>query len=122
MQEETDELLAAAARRRGAKEKHEAMLNKILEVSEKGGIPLEHSNSKLKRMNKQQLATVLADVIEEGMKRKMARQVGCDEDSDQRTIALGALRMLHDVCALGVQKGGNMLLEPKGYRGIQRVP
>jgi hypothetical protein len=51
-------------------------------------------------MNKQQLAGVLADVIEEGMKRKMARQVGCDEDSDQRTIALGALRMLHDVLAI----------------------
>jgi hypothetical protein len=94
----------------------QALLHKILEVSEKGGIPLEHSNSKLKRMNKQQLAGVLADVIEEGMRRKMARQVGCDEDSDQRTIALGALRMLHDVCALGVQKGGNMLLEPKGYQ------
>ena len=42
-----------------------ALLNKILEVSEKGGIPLQHSNSKLKRMNKQQLAGVLADVIEE---------------------------------------------------------
>jgi hypothetical protein len=93
-----------------------ALLNKILEVSEKGGIPLQHSNSKLKRMNKQQLAGVLADVIEEGMRKKMARQVGCDEDSDSRTIALGALRMLHDVCALGVQQGGSVLLEPKGYQ------
>ena len=124
MQEETElreELLSAAAPPEEVQEEapkkntKQALLNKILEVSEKGGIPLEYSNSKLKRMNKQQLASVLADVIEEGMKRKMARQVGCDEDADQRTIALGALRMLHDVCALGVQKGGNMLLESKGY-------
>ena len=124
MQEESqlrEELLEAAAppeqeeQEAPKKNTKQALLQKILEVSEKGGIPLEHSNSKLKRMNKQQLAGVLADVIEEGMKRKMARQVGCDEDSDQRTIALGALRMLHDVLAIGCQKGGNMLLEPKGY-------
>ena len=94
----------------------QALLNKILEVSEKGGIPLQISNSKLKRMNKQQLAGVLADVIEEGMRKKMARQVGCDEDSDSRTIALGALRMLHDVCALGAEKGASALLEPRGYQ------
>jgi hypothetical protein len=94
----------------------QALLNKILEVSEKGGIPLEHSNSKLKRMTKQQLASVLADVIEAGMRQKMARQVGVDQDSDGKTIALGALRMLHDVVAMGVQKGGNALLEPKGYQ------
>jgi hypothetical protein len=93
----------------------QALFNKIQEVAEKAGIPLEHSNSKLKRMNKQQLASVLADVIEEGMRRKMARHVGCDADSDERTIALGALRMLHDVCAMGIEKGGNMFLEPKGY-------
>ena len=96
----------------------QALLNKILEVSEKGGIPLEHSNSKLKRMNKQQLASVLADVIEEGMRRKMARHVGCDAEADERTIALGALRMLHDVCAMGIEKGGNTFLEPKGYEII----
>lgn len=116
-----DELLEAAEPEKVSeseppkKNTKQALLNKILEVSEKGGIPLEHSNSKLKRMNKQQLASVLADVIEEGMRRKMARQVGCDAEADERTIALGALRMLHDVCAMGVEKGGNTFLEPKGY-------
>ena len=93
----------------------QAILQKILEVSEKSGIPLEHSNSQLKRMNKQRLASVLADIIEQGMRRKMAQQVGVDQEADQRTIALGALRMLHDCCAMGLQNGGNMLLQPRGY-------
>ena len=71
-----DELLEArdfsseqkAEPRRNSKQ---ALIDKILEISE---IPLEHSNTKLKRMNKQQLA----DMIEKGMKRKMARTIGVD--------------------------------------------
>ena len=93
----------------------QALFQKILEVSEKSGIPLEYSNSKLRRMNKTQLANVLASIIEEGVRRKMAHQVGCDEHADSRTIALGALRMLHDVAAIGFQTGGNALLQPRGY-------
>ena len=93
----------------------QALLEKILEVSERDGLPLEYTNSKLKRMSKRELAQVLADLIEEGMRRKMAQKVGCDPDSDNRTIALGALRMVHDICAMGVEKAGNSFLEPRGY-------
>jgi len=94
----------------------QALLEKILEVSERDGLPLEHTNSKLKRMSKAELTNVLAELIEEGMRRKMAQKVGCDPLSDNRTIALGALRMLHDICAMGVEKGGGAFLEPKGYQ------
>ena len=93
----------------------QALIDKILELSEKQNIPMAHSNTKLKRMNKSELADQLAEMIEIGMRRKMARQVGCSEDADSRTIALGALRMLHDVCAVGAEKAGNAFLEPKGY-------
>ena len=116
-----EELLEAASpeeaqhQEQPKKNTKQALLNKILEVSEKSGIPLEHSNSKLKRMNKQQLSSVLADVIEQGMQRKIAARVGVSEDSDQRTIGIAALRMVHDTLAMGLETGGNHLLQPKGY-------
>ena len=93
----------------------QALIDKILEVSQKENIPLEHSNTRLKRMNKAQLSSLLADIIEKGMRKKMARQVGVDESADSRTIALGALRMLHDCCAMGTEKLGNNFLETRGY-------
>ena len=92
----------------------QALIEKILEISEREGIALEHSNTKLKRMNKQQLSELCADMIEEGIKKKMARAVG-SESTDDRTIALGALRMLHDVCAVGVEKAGSGFAEKYGY-------
>ena len=94
----------------------QALIDKILELSSKENIPLQISNTKLKRMNKQQLAELCGDLIEQGMKKRMAESVGVDREcADDRTIALGALRMLHDVCAMGVEKGSNSFLEPRGY-------
>ena len=42
-----------------------ALLEKILQVTEKYELDLAYSDTKLKRMNKGQLAKVLAEVIEE---------------------------------------------------------
>ena len=92
-----------------------ALIDKIIEVSERDKGSCEYSRSRLKRMSKPQLTEYLADLIEEGMKQKMARTVGVDHDADDRTIALGALRMLHDICASATEKGANTVLEPKGY-------
>lgn len=93
----------------------QSLIDKIIELSQQEGIPLECSNTKLKRMNKKELSSLLADMIEQGIRKKMARQVGCDQNADNRTIALGALRMLHDVCAMGAEKAGNAFLDGKGY-------
>ena len=114
-----DELLDAhdfssedkAEPRRNSKQ---ALIDKILEISERDNIPLEHSNTKLKRMNKQQLAELCADMIEKGMKRKMARTIGVDDDADDRCMALGALRMVHDVCAV-TERVGDSVLDDYGY-------
>ena len=92
----------------------QALIEKILQISEQDGIPLEISNTKLKRMNKQQLAKLCADMIEKGVRKKLARTVGAEDDSEQ-AIALGALRMLHDVCAIGVEKGSDAFLNEYGY-------
>ena len=117
-----EELLAAAAQEHAivpeAKEpkrnSKQGLIDKILEISEREGIPLTCSNTKLKRMNKQQLSELCADLIEQGIRKKMARAVN-SESTDDRTIALGALRMLHDVVAVGVEKGANSFTEPYGY-------
>ena len=115
-----DELLEArdfsseqkAEPRRNSKQ---ALIDKIIEISERDNIPLEHSNTKLKRMNKQQLAELCADMIEKGMKKKMARTIGVDEDADDRCMALGALRMIHDVCAVATERVGDSMLDDYGY-------
>ena len=121
MTELRDELLEASAPeppqtdeppKRNTKQ---ALIDKILEVSSRENIPINHSNTKLKRMSKKELANLLAEIIETGMKKRMARQVGVEDSSDNRAIALGALRMLHDVCAMGTEKAGNAFLEPRGY-------
>ena len=49
------------------------------------------------------------------MKKKMARQIGVDEDADDRCMALGALRMIHDVCAVATERVGDSMLEDYGY-------
>ena len=94
----------------------QSIIDRIQEISISETGSCEYSQSKLKRMSKKQLSELLADKIEEGMRRKMARSVGVDQDGDERTIALGALRMFHDLCANATERGGNMVLKPRGYQ------
>ena len=91
----------------------QAIMDKILQLSE-AGVPLDVSNTKLKRMTKRALANKLAEMIEERIKQQMARSVGCNS-TDDRTLALGALRMVHDLVANAGEQGLNMYLEPRGY-------
>ena len=114
-----DELLAAdrpqddepEAPKRNSKQ---SLIDKIVEISETDGIPLEFSNTKLKRMNKQQLSRLCAEMIERGIKKKLARTVNAPDESEQ-SICLAALRMLHDVCAVGVEKASDSVLGDYGY-------
>ena len=43
----------------------QGLIDKIVELSEKEGIPLEYSNTSLKRMNKKQLSSLLAEPFAE---------------------------------------------------------
>ena len=102
---------AADEPRRNSKQ---SLIEKIIEISEKEGIPLQQSNTKLKRMSKAQLVDLCAEMVEKGVRKKIARTVNAPDGSDS-AIALGALRMIHDMCALGAEKGGNAVLEDYGY-------
>ena len=80
------------------------LVEKICQVATSSGITLEYSDAKLKRMTKPQLNQVLADVIEQAMRDEMARQVGAKPGASDSIIALGALRMVHDMFAKATEK------------------
>ena len=92
-----------------------ALLEKIVQVTEKYGLTLDYSDTKLKRMNKTQLAKVLAEVIEESVKIDMCKQVGCEPGASPKVMGLAALRMMHDICANGFEKGAEAILPQYGY-------
>ena len=106
----SNELLAAEKPKSPKKPKRngkEALRANILKVVEKYELELGYSDTKLKRMNKEQLTKVLAEVMEESVKIDMAKSVGVDPRAGGKVVTLGALRMLHNICATGFEKGFN---------------
>ena len=82
----------------------ESIRANILKVVEKYELDFPFSDTKLKRMNKQELTKLLADVMEQSVKIDMAKSVGVDPRADGKVVSLGALRMLHNICATGFEK------------------
>jgi hypothetical protein len=99
------------------------IINKILKVCEETNVALEHSDTKLNRMTKQQLNQLLAQHIEKGMQQQMAEQVGCERNATEKVIALGALRMIHNLAANATEQGINAFLPRYGYevRGFSKT-
>ena len=115
-----NELLNAGSPRKADDDKAKrnsknALLEKIIQVTEKYELKLDYSDTKLKRMNKTQLTKVLAEVIEESVKIDMCKQVGCEPGASPKVLGLAALRMMHDICATGFEKGAQAFLPQYGY-------
>ena len=91
------------------------LVTKIVKCCEDNEIELEFSNTKLRRMSKQQLQKVLAEKIEICMRNTMSAQVGAPPGSTDRVVALGALRMIHDLFAVTAERGLNVFLPKYGY-------
>ena len=91
------------------------IIGKVLKVSEDIGVPLEYSDTKLNRMTKLELNKLLAEIIEQGMQQQMAEQVGVKRNACEKVIALGALRMIHNLCANATEQGINAVLPSYGY-------
>ena len=91
------------------------IITKIIKCAEDNHITVEHSNTKLRRMTKQQLNKLLAETIEKGMQNQMAEQVGVQRGASEKLIALGALRMVHNLCANAAEQGLNIVLPKYGY-------
>ena len=94
------------------------LMAKIISVCADNELELEHSNSKLRRMTKQQLCKILAEKIEEGVKSQMAKQVGAKPGCGDNVIALGALKMMHNLLANSAEKGLNVFLPSYGYEVV----
>ena len=118
-----DDLLAAAAGNTEDDQPEEEpkrntkddLISKILKLCEEQNIELEHSNSKLRRMSKKALSELLAEKLEIGITNAMAEKVGVPQGSDARMIGLGALRMVHDLCANLAETGANSVLPKYGF-------
>ena len=66
------------------------LIAKIINICADNNMELEHSNSKLRRMTKDQLCKILAEKLERGVKSQMAAQVGAKANAPDSVIALGA--------------------------------
>ncbi len=91
------------------------LIEKIVAVARQSEVTLDYSNTALNRMTKQQLNEKLAEVVEIAMRNEMARQVGAKPGAADSVIALGALRMLHNIAAKGLERVGNTFLPSYGY-------
>jgi len=91
------------------------LIHKIVELSRNNDIKLEHSDTKLRRMTKQQLNELLASTVERIMRDEMCRQVNAKPGASDSIIALGALRMVHDLAARGTEQCINIVLPTYGY-------
>ena len=91
-----------------------SIIDRINRLSSDHNIPIPHSPTKLKRMSKKQLQQLLSDMVEQGIKRDMAAKLGTT-GTDDRSLAIGALRMVHDICAKGLETGLNIYLPQYGY-------
>ena len=88
------------------------IIQKIVKCAEENNITVEHSNTKLRRMTKPQLNQLLVDTVEKSMQCQMAQSVGVSKNATEKVIALGALRMIHNM--LAVMRSG-------GSRGVWRA-
>ena len=93
----------------------DSLIDRILQVAEENNLELTVSNTKLKRMSKPALQKLLGEMLNECMKKQMAEAVRAPS-SDDNVVALATLRMMHDMCVMGVEKGLNGYLPRYGYQ------
>ena len=92
----------------------DALIDRILLMAEENHLEIMVSNTKLKRMSKPALQKLLGEMLNECMKKQIADAVKAP-GTDDNVIAFATLRMMHDMCVMGVEKGLNNYLPKYGY-------
>ena len=97
--------------KRSMRREYEGIYNidKILQVADTANLELQVSNTKLKRMNKDALNKLLAELMEAASRESMARAVGA-KGTDDKSIGIASLRMVHDMIAMATENGLNTVL------------
>ena len=93
----------------------EALIDRITQIADENNLEITVTNTKLKRMSKPALQKLLGEMLNECMKKQMAESVKAPGTNDN-VIALATLRMMHDMCVMGVEKGLNGYLPRYGYQ------
>ena len=93
----------------------EALIDRITQIADENNLEITVSNTKLKRMSKPALQKLLGEMLNDCMRKQMAESVKAPGTSDN-VIALATLRMMHDMCVMGVEKGLNGYLPRYGYQ------
>ena len=93
----------------------EALIDRITQIADENNLEITVSNTKLKRMSKPALQKLLGEMLNDCMKKQMAESVKAPGTSDN-VIALATLKMMHDMCVMGVEKGLNNYLPRYGYQ------
>ena len=94
------------------------LIAKIINCCADNKLELQYSDSKLRRMTKDQLCRLLAEKLEASVRAQMAEQVGAKAGAADSVIALGALKMMHNLAAGTAEKGINMILPKYGYEVV----
>lgn len=90
------------------------IIAQIWQLKDKANLPMELSETALRRMSKSQLIELLATLIEEASKKALASSLGA-QGTDPSSITLAALRMMWDTAVGGLEKGANCILPGMGY-------
>ena len=93
----------------------DSLIDRIQQIADENNLEMMVSNTKLKRMSKPALQKLLGEMLNECMKKQMAETVHASGTSDS-LIGLATLRMMHDMCVMGVEKGLNGYLPRYGYQ------
>ena len=111
-----DELLkpAPATDQEPRRNSKEWLITRITQLCEEENLELTMSNTKLKRMGKEKLQKLFAELTEAAIKSQMARNLNVNS-TDDRVMAVASLRMLHDMMANGCEMTLNRFLPRYGY-------
>ena len=90
------------------------LVDRIIKVCEEGNVPLEDSDTKLRRMTKSDLRKRLAEVTSKAVRNQMCESVKAKPGSCDSALGLAALRMVHDLVAYSAEKSANMILPTYG--------
>ena len=93
LQATVDEDVQEAEKSQPKRNSKDDLIAKIINCCADTNLELEYSNTRLRRMTKDQLCKILAEKIELGIKSQMAAQVGAKPGAADSVIALGALKV-----------------------------